>query len=97
MSGGKSEVLQGTLDLMTLKTLETMGPLHGYGIAKRIEQISQLVLGLKNFSRLDQAPTDNVLLNDCVESSLLIARSVFKDRNRLGPCHARGPLGWLRV
>ena len=39
-----AEILQGTLDLMTLKTLETMGPLHGYGIAKRIEQISQKTL-----------------------------------------------------
>jgi PadR family transcriptional regulator PadR len=36
----KSEVWQGTLALMALKTLETMGPLHGYGIARRIEQIS---------------------------------------------------------
>ena len=38
--GGKSEVQQGTLALMVLKTLETLGPLHGYGIARRIEQIS---------------------------------------------------------
>ncbi len=37
----KAEVLQGTLDLMVLKTLESMGPLHGYGIARRIEQVSQ--------------------------------------------------------
>ena len=37
----KSEILQGTLDLMVLKTLEGMGPLHGYGIARRIEQISE--------------------------------------------------------
>jgi PadR family transcriptional regulator PadR len=36
----KSDVLQGTLDLMVLKTLEAMGPLHGYGIARRIEQVS---------------------------------------------------------
>ncbi len=36
----KSDVWQGTLALMVLKTLETMGPLHGYGIARRIEQIS---------------------------------------------------------
>lgn len=41
MPDGKSEILQGTLDLMVLKTLETMGPLHGYGIARRIEQISE--------------------------------------------------------
>jgi PadR family transcriptional regulator PadR len=37
----KSEILQGTLDLMVLKTLDAMGPLHGYGIARRIEQIGQ--------------------------------------------------------
>jgi transcriptional regulator len=37
---GKTDVWQGTLALMVLKTLETMGPLHGYGIARRIEQIS---------------------------------------------------------
>jgi PadR family transcriptional regulator PadR len=41
MAGDKSEILQGTLDLMVLKTLESMGPLHGYGIARRIEQISE--------------------------------------------------------
>ncbi len=42
----KSEVLQGTLDLMVLKTLDAMGPQHGYGIARRIEQISDDVLKL---------------------------------------------------
>ena len=36
----KSDVLQGTLALMVLKTLDLLGPLHGYGIARRIEQIS---------------------------------------------------------
>lgn len=40
----KSDVLQGTLDLMVLKTLESMGPLHGYGIARRIEQVSNETL-----------------------------------------------------
>jgi PadR family transcriptional regulator, regulatory protein PadR len=40
MGEQKSDVLQGTLDLMVLKTLESMGPLHGYGIARRIEQVS---------------------------------------------------------
>jgi PadR family transcriptional regulator len=42
----KADVLQGTLDLMVLQTLEAMGPLHGYGIARRIEQISDDVLKL---------------------------------------------------
>jgi transcriptional regulator len=44
MSADKSEILQGTLDLMVLKTLDTMGSLHGYGIARRIEQISEEAL-----------------------------------------------------
>jgi PadR family transcriptional regulator, regulatory protein PadR len=42
----KADVLQGTLDLMILKTLDTLGPQHGYGIARRIEQISDAVLTL---------------------------------------------------
>jgi transcriptional regulator len=42
----KSEVLQGTLDLMILKTLQALGPLHGFGIARRIEQLSDDVLTL---------------------------------------------------
>jgi PadR family transcriptional regulator len=41
MSKGKSEILQGTLDLMVLQTLDVLGPLHGYGIARRIEQLSE--------------------------------------------------------
>jgi PadR family transcriptional regulator, regulatory protein PadR len=42
----KSEVPQGTLDLMVLKTLDAMGPQHGYGIARRIEQVSGDLLKL---------------------------------------------------
>jgi PadR family transcriptional regulator PadR len=42
----KSEVLQGTLDLMILKTLYALGPQHGFGIARRIEQVSEDVLQL---------------------------------------------------
>ena len=44
--GDKKDVWQGTLALMVLKTLETMGPLHGYGIARRIEQTSGNLLSL---------------------------------------------------
>lgn len=40
MPDNRSDILQGTLDLMVLKTLDAMGPLHGYGIARRIEQTS---------------------------------------------------------
>jgi PadR family transcriptional regulator PadR len=44
--GAPSEVPYGTLDLMVLKTLEALGPLHGYGIARRIEQVAQGSLAL---------------------------------------------------
>jgi PadR family transcriptional regulator PadR len=40
MVADRSQIIRGTLDLMVLTTLETMGPLHGYGIARRIEQVS---------------------------------------------------------
>jgi PadR family transcriptional regulator PadR len=46
MDARKSEVLQGTLDLIILKTLHALGPLHGFGIARRIEQLSEDVLQL---------------------------------------------------
>ena len=42
----KAEVLQGTLDLMVLKTLDTLGPMHGFGIARRLEQVSEDLLQL---------------------------------------------------
>jgi PadR family transcriptional regulator PadR len=44
MPENKSEILQGTLDLMVLQTLQALGPLHGFGIARRIEQVSQEAL-----------------------------------------------------
>jgi PadR family transcriptional regulator PadR len=46
MGEAKTDVLQGTLDLMVLKTLEALGPLHGYGIARRIERVSENLLQL---------------------------------------------------
>jgi PadR family transcriptional regulator PadR len=46
MAADKSEVLQGTLDLMILKTLQALGAQHGFGIARRIEQLSDDVLTL---------------------------------------------------
>jgi len=56
----KTDVMQGTLDLMVLKTLEAMGPLHGYGIARRIEQVSEDAFALNQgtlypaFTRLER-------------------------------------------
>ena len=46
MPKDKSEILQGTLDLMILQSLQTMGPLHGWGIARRLEQVSEDLLFL---------------------------------------------------
>ena len=46
MQSSKTEVLQGTLDLLVLKTLDTLGPMHGFGIAQRIGQISGDLLRL---------------------------------------------------
>ena len=46
MPSSKSEVLQGTLDLLVLKTLDSLGPMHGFGIALRIQQVSEDLLQL---------------------------------------------------
>jgi transcriptional regulator len=46
MHGSRPEVLPGTLDLIVLTTLESMGPMHGYGLAQRIQQVSQDLLQL---------------------------------------------------
>jgi PadR family transcriptional regulator, regulatory protein PadR len=46
MAESKSDVLQGTLDLMILKTLDTLGSMHGWGIAQRIQQVSDNLLHL---------------------------------------------------
>ena len=46
MQAGKADVLQGTLDMLVLKTVDTMGPIHGFGIAQRIQQISDNLLQL---------------------------------------------------
>jgi PadR family transcriptional regulator, regulatory protein PadR len=46
MAPPRGEVLQGTLDLIVLKTLDALGPLHGYGIAQRIQQVSEDLLKL---------------------------------------------------
>jgi len=46
MAPPRGEVLQGTLDLIVLKTLETLGPMHGYGIAMRVQQVSEDLLKL---------------------------------------------------
>jgi PadR family transcriptional regulator PadR len=60
MPASKTEVLQGTLDMLVLKTLDSMGPMHGFGIALRIQQVSKDLLQLNQGTlypallRLDQ-------------------------------------------
>lgn len=71
----KSEILQGTLDLMVLKTLEAMGPLHGYGIAVRLEQISADVL------RFNQGTVYASLLR-LVQKRWVLAQWGVSDNNR---------------
>ena len=46
MTPAKTDLLRGTLDLLVLKTLESLGPMHGWGIARRLEQVSEDVLEL---------------------------------------------------
>ncbi len=48
MSNEKTDVMQGTLDLLVLKTLEAMGSMHGWGIARRIEQVSEAALSMNH-------------------------------------------------
>ena len=50
MVAQKSDVLQGTLDLLVLKTLDTVGPMHGYAIARRLQQVSEDMLQLNQGS-----------------------------------------------
>ena len=50
MTEPKTEIPYGTLDLLVLKTLETIGPMHGFGIARRIEQVSEHLLHLNQGS-----------------------------------------------
>ena len=47
MTGGREDILRGTLDLLVLKTLDTLGPLHGYGIAKAIRNTSSEALDIE--------------------------------------------------
>ncbi len=46
MTPARADILRGTLDLLVLKTLDTLGPMHGWGIARRLEQVSDDVLRL---------------------------------------------------
>jgi PadR family transcriptional regulator PadR len=82
----KSDILQGTLDLMVLKTLDTMGPLHGYGIACRIEQIAEEAL------KVNQG-TVYLCLVRLVQKKWITAEWGTSDNNRKAKFYAISPAG----
>ena len=84
--GDKTDVLQGTLALMVLKTLETMGPQHGYGIARRIEQMSGDAIAL-NYGTLYPA------LVRLEQQGWIRARWGTSDNNRRAKFYALTPRG----
>src|SRR5258708_914687 len=86
MKTSRAEVLQGTLDLLVLKTLETMGPMHGFGIALRIHQVSEDLL------RLNQGTLYPALLR--LEQRVCIASKWgVSDNNRKAKYYALTPTG----
>ncbi len=75
MTETRSPILQGTLDLMVLKTLEQLGPLHGYGIARRIEQVGENAL-------IVNQGTIYLCLVRLVQKKWIVARWGTSDNNR---------------
>ena len=96
----KSDVLQGTLDLMVLKTLDTLGTMHGYGIAQRIQQVSGQML------RLNQGTLYPALLR-LEQKGWITSRWGTSDNNRKARYYsltragrkqlAREAEDWLRI
>ena len=81
MTETRSPILQGTLDLMVLKTLEQMGPLHGYGIARRIEQVAERAL-------IVNQGTVYLCLVRLVQKKWITARWGTSDNNRKAKFYA---------
>ena len=90
MGEDRSDVLQGTLDLMVLKTLETMGPQHGYGIARRIEQVSGDSL------RLNQGTIYPALLR-LQQRGWIKAKWGVSESNRRAKYYSLSPVGCKRI
>jgi len=86
----KADVLQGTLILLVLRTLEALGPLHGYGLARRIEQISKEVLQL-NQGTLYPA------LSRMEQEGWIAARWGASEKNRKARFYAITPTGRKRL
>jgi PadR family transcriptional regulator len=86
----RSEVLQGTLDMLVLKTLDTLGPQHGYGIAQRIAQISDSALSL------NQGTLYPALLR-LEQRGLIRSRIGVSDNNRRARYYRLAPAGRRRL
>ena len=87
--GNKADVWQGTLALMILRTLDTLGPQHGYGIARRIEQISGDALSV-NYGTLHPALAETRAgRRDCLRVGAVGERPA----REVLPAHARRPRG----
>ncbi len=86
----KADVLQGTLILLVLRTLETLGPLHGYGIARRIEQISKDVL------QLNQGTLYPALLR-MEQEGWIASRWGASEKNRRAKFYSITPAGQRRL
>jgi PadR family transcriptional regulator, regulatory protein PadR len=86
MTVGKADILQGTLDLMVLKALDAMGPMHGYGLALRIEQISAEAL------RINQG-TIYLCLVRLVQQGWIRAQWGSSENNRRAKFYAITPAG----
>jgi len=86
VTAGKADILQGTLDLMVLKALDAMGPMHGYGLALRIEQISAEAL------RINQG-TIYLCLVRLVQQGGIRAQWGSSENNRRAKFYAITPAG----
>jgi transcriptional regulator len=86
MATQTSEILPGTLDLMVLKTLDAMGPMHGYGLALRIEQLSEDAL------RINQG-TIYLCLDRLVQRRWIRTEWGQSDSNRRAKFYAITPAG----
>lgn len=89
-SADRTGVLQGTLILLVLRTLEALGPLHGYGIARRIEQISKDVL------QLNQGTLHPALLR-MEEGGWIASKWGMSERNRKAKFYSITPAGRKRL
>ena len=87
---GKRDILAGTLDLLVLKTLETMGPMHGWGIARRLEQVSG------NLLQMNQGTIYPALLR-LEQAGWIASEWGISENNRRARFYSLTPAGRRRV